>query len=188
MFHLYINIISTILLLILINFFLFIHYKKISKFFIIYDSIKKSKFHKKKGYPIGGVIFFINILLLFIINYFLDFEIFHLKKNNLLFFFLCCFMLFVLGIFDDKYNISHNKKFFFLTLIFYIFFTLDNTAYLSELRFQTISKDLNLNSYSKFITIFFFLLFLNAFNMFDGVNMQAGFYSFLVIIFFIIFI
>ena len=38
---------------------------------------------------------------------------------------------------------------------------------------------------SLLFTCFCFLVFLNAFNMFDGINLQASFYSFLILTFFI---
>jgi UDP-GlcNAc:undecaprenyl-phosphate/decaprenyl-phosphate GlcNAc-1-phosphate transferase len=171
-----------------LNYFLFLKFKNISYLLNIYDETSAYKLHKKRGYPIGGIIIFLNLTVLFFFDFFFDYQFFNIPKLELFYFFFSLLFLFLLGLYDDKYNLRPLIKLFFLFIIIYILLTFDNSLQIHHLKFESISLTLNLGFYKKFITILFILLFLNAFNMFDGVNLQSGFYSFLVFGFFIIFI
>jgi UDP-GlcNAc:undecaprenyl-phosphate GlcNAc-1-phosphate transferase len=189
MFHSYINFNTLLLVVISLNFFLFYKYKIISNIFNLVDHIKNNrKINKNKGVLVGGIFFFINIFLFFVVDFFYNLEIFNLKNHELFYFFLTFLFLFILGVYDDKYDLSPFIKLFFLFFIFYFLVTFDNSIRITELRFNIISRTINLELFSKFLTIFFLLMFLNAFNMFDGINLQCGIYSFLVILFFLLFI
>jgi len=172
----------------LLNIFLFFKYEKISKIFNLLDTNNNNKILKINGYPVGGVILFVNIFILFLANYFFNVDIFNIRGEQLFFFFITCLFLFLLGVCDDKFNLSPYQKFLFLFLIFYFLIFFDNSIQIVELRFDVISYTVNLGLFSKFFTILFLLMFLNAFNMFDGINLQSGLYSFLVIFVFLIFI
>jgi UDP-GlcNAc:undecaprenyl-phosphate GlcNAc-1-phosphate transferase len=189
MFHSYINFHTLLLVVISLNFFLFYKYKIISNIFNLIDPIKNNrKINKKKGFLVGGIFFFINIFLFFFVDFFYNLEIFNLKNHELLYFFLTFLFLFTLGVYDDKHDLNPFIKLFFLFFIFYFLVTFDNSIRITELRFKIISQTINLELFSKFLTIFFLLMFLNAFNMFDGINLQCGIYSFLMILFFLLFI
>ena len=62
-----------IIILTILNFIIFKNFKFISKKFKIIDyPDNERKIHKNIAYPIGGIIFFINIVILFIFNNYFD--------------------------------------------------------------------------------------------------------------------
>ena len=185
----YINLFFFIVILFIFNYLIFTKYKKISSALDLFDYQKKNKkINQKIGYPIGGIILFFNILIVFIFEFFFKFRIFMIEGNQLLIFFFVFFIIFLVGFFDDKFDLSPNKKLILLFLIFYFLLVFDSSLQITELRFITLSKTLHLELFSKFITVFFLLLFLNAFNMFDGINLQSGLYSIIIILFSLFFI
>ena len=189
MYPININLFIFIIILIIFNYLIFIKYKKISSILNLFDYQKKNeKIKQKIGYPIGGIILFFNILIVFIFEFFFKFRIFMIEDNQLWIFFFGSFLIFLVGFFDDKFNLSPYKKLILLFLIFYFLLVFDSSLQITELRFIILSKTLYLELFSKFITVFFLLLFLNAFNMFDGINLQSGFYSIIVILFSFFFI
>jgi len=177
-----------IFLFIFINIFLLFFFKKLSSFINIFDypdSIRK--FHKKKTALIGGYIILINLLLIFTINYlfkeYLSSSFLNEKKS--LFFIISCSALFFLGTLDDKYLISANKKLFISSIILLFFLFFDNQMILREIKFSFLKKKIILNNFSFFFTLLCFLLFINAFNMFDGINLQSGLYALISLIYLI---
>ena len=56
---------------------------------------------------------------------------------------------------------------------------------IKNIKIHSLSIDLNLGKYSIFFTILCMLLFLNALNMFDGINLQLGLYLLTVFLIFI---
>ena len=62
--------------------------------------------------------------------------------------------------------------------IFLLFILLiEESLIIRELRFSFLNHTLNLGSYSIFITLLCYLLFINSFNMFDGINLQSSIFS-----------
>jgi len=173
---------------IVINIFLVINFNKIKFFHHILDKPdKKRKFHLKQIPLAGGIILIINILVYFIIANFDDqyllIEIFYNNKFEFYIFICTSFIIFFIGLFDDKYNLSPNYKFLLLSIILLIILALDDTLVISSIKVSFFDKTINFNQYSIPFTCFCFLVFLNAFNMFDGINLQASFYSIISLIF-----
>lgn len=164
----------------IINFFILFNLKYLVKIINIYDfPDKKRKFQKRKVPLIGGVLLIVNIIFYFI--YFLND-----KKLNLdLIFFLTCLLVFIVGLFDDKYDLSPLIKFFCLGSIFSYFIFLDDNILIKVLYLEQMNLKIYLGNFSFFFTLLCFLLFLNALNMFDGINLQSLSYSiFLILILF----
>lgn len=177
-----------IFLIIVINILLLFFFKELSSLINIFDypdSIRK--FHKKKIPLIGGYIILINLLLIVSINYifkeYLSSDILNEKKS--LFFIISFCTLFFLGTLDDKYLISANKKLFISSIILSFFLYFDSQMILREIRFSFLEKKIILNNFSFFFTLLCFLLFINAFNMFDGINLQSGLYALISLIYLI---
>ena len=179
--------INLIALFILLNLPILIFFNSLILKFNIYDhGDSKRKIHT---YPIslfGGTIIIYNFIIAIIINFF--FETFLIDKDFLIsnrenFTFIFGSILFYfLGLFDDKYILNSNKKFLLSFILVYLILSIDETLIIKEitlLDFDTIE----LYGFSKPFSILCFLLFLNALNMFDGINLQAALYS--LIIFFI---
>jgi UDP-GlcNAc:undecaprenyl-phosphate GlcNAc-1-phosphate transferase len=176
-------------LLVLFNFFLIYFFNSISKFINIYDiPNEKRKLHLKKIPNIGGLLLFINLLFFF--SFFLFFpssanKVF-LKNSEFFLFFLFITSFLILGLLDDKYNLNANHKFILFFLIIYLLMYADGSLVIKKLDLTFLDNLINIESISIFFTVLSFLLFINAFNMFDGINMQASLYSIFVFIFFII--
>ena len=178
----------SLFIFIIINIFLVTNFRKIKLFHHILDKPdKKRKFHLKQIPLAGGIILIINILVYFIIINFNDqyllIEKFYDNKFEFYIFICASFIIFLIGLFDDKYNLSPNYKFLFLSIIILIVLVLDNTLLISTMKISFFDKIINFNQYSILFTYFCFLVFLNAFNMFDGINLQASFYSIIILIF-----
>lgn len=174
----------------ILNIFILIFFDKISNLINLFDiPDNKRKIHSKKISQIGGFIFLLNILILlpyFLINSdSLNFEYFSTFKE-LFIFYIFVFLFFFVGFFDDKFNLSANKKLFlFSTLIYFLIF-FDKQILINELNFSFFSKNINLENISYLFTIICFLLFINAFNMFDGINLQSAIYAFFLFSLFLI--
>ena len=179
------------LIFLFLNLLIFLFYKKIHKYINVYDypdSLRK--IHKIKTPVFGGVIFFINFLFYILLNFFFPhylnlgnfFNIFF--KNNI--FYIISFLIFFLGIYDDKKNITPNIKFFLLSILLYIYIIFDNQNLITEIRFSFYERTIYLEKLSFFLTLLCFLLFINACNMFDGVNLQSSMYFFIIYFYFFI--
>jgi UDP-GlcNAc:undecaprenyl-phosphate GlcNAc-1-phosphate transferase len=178
----------SLLILIIFNVSLVINFKKIKLFHYILDKPdKQRKFHLRQIPLAGGIILSINILIYFIIvninEQYLLTEIFYNNKFEFSIFIFTAFIVFFIGLFDDKYNLSPNYKFLFLFLTILIILTFDNNLIISTIKFSFFDKIINFSQYNILFTCFCFLVYLNAFNMFDGMNLQASFYSIIILIF-----
>ena len=163
----------------LINIFIIFNLKNIAKIIDIYDfPDKKRKLHKYPVPLIGGVVIAINFLFIIIIQIdYLDF--------GYLIIFIFSLLFFLIGLLDDKLNISPSNKFFFNIVILLIFFSLNESFLISDFNF--LNRHFRLNYFtSYFFSILCVLLFINAMNLFDGINLQSIFYSIVVLSFLVI--
>jgi UDP-N-acetylmuramyl pentapeptide phosphotransferase/UDP-N-acetylglucosamine-1-phosphate transferase len=163
------------------NFFFLYFFKKISKILNIFDAPnQKRKIHKNKIANIGGVLIYFNfffILLFYVFTKdFLLIKLFVNEKEFLGFIFFSS-MFFIIGILDDKYDINANYKFLFFCCLIYLLLSFDNSLLIKNINFSFTNSVINIHSISIFFTIIAFLLFINAFNMLDGINLLACFYS-----------
>ena len=158
----------------IINLYLIFKFNEVSLFKLNIDYPDSNrKIHTKPVALAGGLIIILNIFFLLI--YLISFKTVTIEHS----FFLGCLMIFTLGFLDDKYNLSYNSKFIFLSLIFGISLFLDKNLRIDQLYIESIDKTVNINNFSFFFTIFCFLLLSNALNMFDGINCQCIIFSIL---------
>ncbi len=164
-------------LIIILNLLLYLSNNFIAKTFNIYDVPDKiRKFHKSVVPITGGIFIFINISLYFIVQVFLFQKTLFFEEIDLIFIYLLFTSLFfLLGFIDDKLDINSNFKFFLTSIFIICILFLDPTLIITKVKFSFISFDLNIFSIPW--TIVCFLLFINAFNMFDGFNLQSATYS-----------
>jgi UDP-GlcNAc:undecaprenyl-phosphate GlcNAc-1-phosphate transferase len=181
-----------ILTLIVFNIIIFFYFNKIEKKIKIYDYPDKiRKFHKKSTPMLGGAIIFFSLTIIFIYEYFFnnnDLAQLGFYKKNILLFFIFSLIIFFTYLFDDIKGIKPNFKLFLLLIFITLYLILDNSLILSNLKIKFLGKIFFLHSFSIFFTLLCFLLFINAFNMFDGINLQCGSYSLLIFIIFLFFI
>tara|TARA_A100001015_G_scaffold321667_1_gene453865 strand:+ start:5928 stop:6920 length:993 start_codon:yes stop_codon:yes gene_type:complete len=180
------------LLVISLNILIYIFSNDLAKFLKVYDTPDKvRKFHKIKIPLIGGIIILFNSILALYLIFMnqLNFEkSFNFKSNfDLLILLISIFIFFLIGFVDDKYNVSANKRFIFISIILLpiILFSDDLIIKVIEISFMENSYSLTF-TLSIFWTVLCFLLFINAFNMFDGINYQVGCYSIYISFFFLI--
>lgn len=176
--------ISYFFIFVLINLLFFSNYKFISKVLNVYDfpdSIRKK--HQKPTPLLGG-----SLLIVVIVNYFL-FEIFFFNnlifftsKIEILIFIFLSFLFFITGFLDDKFEINPNLKLILFSIFICILMALDKDLILMKVNFTFRENFYDLGYYGYFFTILCFLLFINSFNMIDGINGQAGFYSIFLLI------
>jgi UDP-GlcNAc:undecaprenyl-phosphate GlcNAc-1-phosphate transferase len=169
----------------LINFLIIYFFKKLSSFFNVYDFPDNiRKFHKKKTSLFGGSIILLNLLLFYLLSVFLYNDL--VLNINLKIFISGCLLFYLLGLIDDKKNLNSTLKFLFELLIAFVIVFYDESILIEKLYFSSLNKTLDLGNYSIFFTILCFVIFINALNMSDGINLQSGTYSLIII--FVLFI
>ncbi len=175
------------LILLTLNLCLFYFHNNLYKVNYPVDHPNKRKIHSKKVLLSGGLFFFLNIIFFLIINSFIDLEFSIFSKSNTdNFFFFSAIIFFFLGFADDKINLNPNLKLIIIILILSFFLYLNEYFVIEFLRFSFIDESIYLGKYSFFFTILCLSLFINAFNMYDGINLQSGSYSLIIFIFFLL--
>lgn len=176
-----------IVFFIFLNFYIIVNFPKISNYINLFDlpdNILKK--HSNKIALLGGPLIFLNISI-YLILYFIIKKIFpdlltldeDIQNFVIIYFFSSIF--FLIGIFDDKFKIHPNiRMVLFITLI--IIFLFFNESYLIN-NFTIFEINIYIDTifYSFIFTIFCYLAFINAFNMFDGINLQIGTYSIFIV-------
>ena len=93
-------------------------------------------------------------------------------------------MIFILGLYDDKFDLSPNVRLFLLSLFIFNFLYFNNNLLITHLNFNFLNETLFLKKVSFIFTFCCILVFIISMNMFDGTNLQsASFYLFLIIYF-----
>lgn len=165
--------------LIFLNTIIFLNLKIISnkiKIFDVPDNYRK--IHDLKITKIGGIIFFVNIIL--VIAYLEKFKL----SQNLIFLLFIFSLSFAISLIDDLKDIKPTFRLVSFYFIFFIWVIIDPDMQIASLKFITYNIDFNLGKFTYFITPLFILIFLNALNLYDGVNGQSASYALLFLVFF----
>ena len=171
-------------LFVILNFIIFLNFKKISNKVGIYDEPNSNKLHKKKVSLTGGILVCLSIFLYLIFSNVFDTNLLsQLFSNriNILLFFLCCFFFFMMGLIDDYQILSSNFKLVLFIISILIYFWTDKSILIDSLVFSSINKKLHLMNFNFVFTFLCVIIFVNAFNFYDGSNGQIGLYSILVL-------
>jgi len=178
----HIEIIIFFLSIISLNIFIIFKIQKLSKIVNIFD--KPDQFLKKHKFNIpliGGIILAFNIVMIFLLNFFLDVKLItiniSIKHSISILFFLIAF--FFLGLFDDRFGIKPERKIILSILFSIIVLSVNDNLLITDLNFSFYKNKLYLNDFSYLFTIFCIIILINAINFYDGINGQS-------IIFFII--
>jgi UDP-GlcNAc:undecaprenyl-phosphate GlcNAc-1-phosphate transferase len=184
--------INLYIFLLLFNLIFTFYFKNISHYINLFDKPDKlRKFHKKRISNIGGLLIFLNLfffIIYFIFNYnYFDNNNFVLTKNEIYLFFIFSSLFFIIGFVDDKYGLSPNLKLILFTIVICGLLFFAENILITEIKFSFLNQHVDVSKISFLFTSLSFLLFINAFNMFDGINLQSAFYSlFLLFIFLVI--
>jgi UDP-GlcNAc:undecaprenyl-phosphate GlcNAc-1-phosphate transferase len=163
---------SLITFFILLNIFVYFNINWLIKKFNIFDKPDKNKIHKKKISLIGGTILFINIFI-FLICYKINFLNYFSYNKEFISFFIIITGFYLVGLYDDKYQVSPSSRIVLMTFILYVSITLNNSLLISKIDFSFFNNKFYFNDLSIFFTIICILIFTYALNMFDGVNLQS---------------
>ncbi len=159
-------------IILIINLFFLKNFKKIKFFFINIDlPDHKRKIHKIPIALAGGTILMINLSII------TTYDLLVHENNQYIILYITSLLIFLLGFYDDKNNLSYKKKFFLLTIIFSFCYFLDENFQIRSLYIETLNLNFIIERYSFLFTLLCFLLFSNALNMFDGINLQCIFFS-----------
>lgn len=179
-----------ILCFLLINFFVVVFFDKIKLFKYAIDYPDKSrKFHKKPTALAGGTILIVNLLFYVLL---VSFDEKYLDKilfeNNYEFilFLSSAFLIYLIGLYDDKFNLNPIKKFILLIFIISLFTYFNDNTQINEIIVSFHKTKLSIENFSIIFTIFCYLVFINAFNMFDGINLQSASYTMIVLLFIVL--
>lgn len=185
------NGINFILIFVLSQFLIIINFSKISKLLNIYDKPDQiRKKHTNKTSLLGGTLIFISILFYFFYSFidpnaFGQTKLFFQNKAEFVFFILSCLFIYLIGLFDDKYNLSYLIKFFSTTCVLVFLLYNDEKLFITNIQLSFYYETISVSKISILFTVLCFLLFINAINMFDGIDGQVGFYA-IVCLFYIV--
>ena len=99
------------------------------------------------------------------------------QEYNYFSFFFLPFSFYLIGLYDDKYNIDSKTKLFLTSILIILVILIDEDLIIKSISLQIIPWSIPLNSFAIFFTLLCILLFVNAFNMIDGLNLNAGLYA-----------
>lgn len=119
------------------------------------------KIHTLPVSKIGGLILFLNLPLFY---FFFEFSI-----NDLPLLIFLSF-IFLIGFFDDLFNLNPYLRLLLITLFLFIFLLNEEGFLLNKVYFETFNRFKILGWMNIIFTIFCILAIINAFNLFDGLN------------------
>lgn len=169
----------------LLNLLIYLNINWLIKIFNIFDNPSKNKIHKKNISLIGGTILLINI---FIFLFYSKINIQNYFSHNVEYvsFVIIIFGFYMVGLYDDKYQLSPLSRIILMSFILYVSISLNNLLQIQKIDFSFTSQKFYLNNLSIFFSIICILIFTYALNMFDGINLQSLTYC--AIIFFIFYL
>tara|TARA_B100000674_G_scaffold496635_1_gene527442 strand:+ start:316 stop:1320 length:1005 start_codon:yes stop_codon:yes gene_type:complete len=161
---------------IIINIIFLINFTKIASYVNIYDIPNKRKIHINPVPPIGGILFFINFIYIFCVSKISGIQVFYFDYIFIIF----SSLIFILGLVDDKKNLNPYLKFLVLISLIVFHLILQNNFLINKFYLDFINFDVHLTYYqSFFFTTLCILLFINASNLYDGINLQYSLYIFI---------
>ena len=170
------NLVNLFFLHISINILIFIFKDYLKKKINVYDYPDfKKKLHKRPVPLIGGWILLFN-LIFFLFSSYSQLSILEIKII------FCSFFFIIVGALDDKYQLSSYTKISTLLVALIIFFNFNENLIINNLKIYNYNIYLD-NHLGLFFSILCVLLFVNAFNLFDGINLQSSLYGFYFLLF-----
>jgi len=177
------------LFLAILNTLILLNHEKITSKLNFYDlPDSERKIHKTPVSNIGGLYFLLNLIVIFISDYFFELSLFlNFTNREILSLIIIFLSLYFIGYIDDKFNLSANQKLFINFILIYFFISFNDGYVLEVLKFSNFERDIYFGEFSNIFTVLCILLFMNAMNMFDGSNCQAlTYFIFLSILFILI--
>ncbi len=151
----------------LIIFYIFhIYHKDIASYCKLIDRPKKNKIHKNETPLTASFSIFVTLIICNII-YFINIDF---NKDILLILLSTC-VAFIIGLIDDKTNLSYKIKFIVFTILILTVINTSENLILYRLNFETFNIIYLLTSFeANIVTLLCLLLLINATNLSDGIN------------------
>ena len=166
-----INDLILIFAILTINLFFFKFFIKLFLKIKIYDEPDfLRKIHKINVPLVGGTIFILNIFLYFLTKIFLLEISFFDGYREIVGFLFGAILIFLVGLYDDRYSLKPNTKLILIAIIVATSVNISDTFQVNYINFLFYENTIYLKNFGIIFTIFCFLVFLNAFNMMDGIN------------------
>lgn len=169
------NIYFLLILFLSINLIMVIFFDQLKSYINILDHPNKRKLHKKPVPLLGGPLLFINLSIFILLAKFQIIEFDFTLDIDL--FYLFCVLIFIIGILDDIYSLNPNNKLLIFIIIFTLYCNFEQSILIQNISLAFKATDINIGKFAFFFTIICFIAFINAFNMFDGINLQSSTYS-----------
>lgn len=150
----------------LITIFTYLFKDKIALITGLIDKPNPIKVHKRNTPSIGSLLF-TPMIYFGLINFYLNGDI---KLKIFLIWFILLSTFFIIGIVDDKINLSAKTKTFVILSLLFIVLPLDQSLIVKNLSFESVKYIILLNQGSLFITVFSIFFFYNVLNFSDGLN------------------
>jgi len=180
------------LIIFILNFFLFRNNHNIAFILNLFDTPNvERKFHLKPTPLNGGIFYFLNLIIIFIYDFFFydsTISLFFELKNEIIFiyFLVINFILLSLGIIDDKLSIRPLSKTLISLIIFIAFLIMNKDFQIIKLKFESFDKEIDLFEISFIFTVISFATLQICLNMYDGMNLQSSIYYKVLILFFLV--
>ena len=139
--------------LLFLNILIFKFHNKISKKFNVFDFPDKLRKKQKSKIPItGGMIILLNYLLIIFLNFVYELNFFdHLDLSKIdwyLSFIIIPIMFYLIGLYDDKYDLRPSIKILLSLILFYIVINLDDNFLLREIYIFSFKLNISILKYS----------------------------------------
>ena len=179
-----------IVISITLNLLIIFFFNQISKFVNIFDYPSERKIHTSPTPILGGLIIYLNLIIYFfyiiIIDNSLQKLLFLENLKMISLFIFTSTTIFLIGIFDDKFDISPHVRLISFILLVSNFLYFDNSSLIEILNFSFNDTSFDLRKTSFIFTLLCFLVFMISLNMYDGTNLQSSLFYFYIIIYFLI--
>ena len=159
---------------------IFVFFKKFSNLINVYDIPDDRKLHKGKISLAGGVYLFICIYLYLLLSSYENnshISLLFSTNTKIINFMIISLFFFLIGLVDDKKNISANRKIFIFFTLILIAVSIDSDLNIKILYFSFVDKAILLENFSTIFTVLSIFIFINALNMYDGSDGQLGIYT-----------
>ena len=179
------NFFTFLLILFVVTFLLF---EKFHVNFSVYRSIQINKKTSVAKPIFGGALLFLYFLISIALFYFFEEAKFiDLQKDtcNLIFFYGSSILIFLTGLYDDRFDLSPNFRLLFIGSISIALITFDQNLIVNKLNFYHFETFEFPQSFGVIFTALCILSLINFMNMIDGKNGIMGFYSISLFLYFI---
>ena len=170
---------------VIINFFLSKRLSWIKTKIIIFDNPDNSrKIHSHPTPLFGGLLIYINLFIFFLFFFLFDKKILvenlRLSENIVLIFFFVIFsIIFLVGLYDDKFSISSRLRTLILFLLVWIFIYASDIVHLKEIKFFFVEANLELERFKVIFPSICILILMISCNLYDGINFQSFLFYFI---------